>query len=260
VKQIKAEILKNEGIKPGRFRMGVRAPSICRDAKAGQFVMVKCSKGPLPFLRRPFSFHRIGKDNFEILYQVLGKGTEELSKRRPGEKIDIIGPLGNTFGQLTVISSQHSPILVAGGIGVAPLLQLARELKINNLPITVLLGVVTKSHILCAEDFRKLGAEVHIATEDGSIGHKGRVTEILNDLLNIRRYTLPPTIYACGPREMLKETARVAKTKRVHCEVSLEERMACGTGVCLGCAVKTVLGFKMVCKDGPIFNSGDIIW
>ena len=261
MKRIKAEVLSNKEVAPYRFKIRLEAPSVCRQARPGQFVMVKCSKGMTPFLRRPLSFHRIGKNAFELLYQIIGKGTEALSLRKKGEAVDIIGPLGNGFSAHRTPHTAHRAMLIAGGIGVAPLVALAEKLahSVERIRYSVFIGAQTKSYILCEKEFKKLGAEVHIATEDGSRGHKGLITELLRKELSAKRYPLN-AIYACGPRRMLKEIARIAGSIGTHCEISLEERMACGTGACLGCAVKTVVGYKMACKDGPIFNAGDIIW
>ena len=237
--------------------MRCKAAAISRFAKPGQFLMVKCSKGPLPFLRRPFAFHSIKKDHFDILYQVVGPGTEALSRRGKGEQLDIVGPLGNSFSSI----SDNGAVLVAGGIAVAPLLTLAeRQSKRARSNSIVIIGAGTKSHILCVDNFRKLGLRVEVATEDGSMGKRGLATDLLKKVLRDKKNAQKRAVYACGPKAMLKEAAKIAKAKRVHCEVSLEEKMGCGTGVCLGCAVKTVVGFKLVCKDGPVFNAGDILW
>jgi dihydroorotate dehydrogenase electron transfer subunit len=255
MKNVKAKILHNKKIAPGRFLMSLAAPSVSRLAKPGQFLMVKCSCGTTPLLRRPFAFHRIRKDHFEVLYQVVGGGTEALSRKRPGEKIDIIGPLGNGFSPVP----GRSPVLVAGGIAVAPLLALAESKEIRRQRPDVVIGAGSGSHILCVADFRKAGAKVIVATEDGSRGYKGMATGVLDRLLRKSGGT-ERAVYACGPRAMLREVVRLAKKAGAPCQVSLEEKMGCGTGVCRGCAVRTVTGYKMVCEDGPVFNGGDIIW
>ncbi|MBI4974851.1 MAG: dihydroorotate dehydrogenase electron transfer subunit [Candidatus Omnitrophica bacterium] len=231
----------------------------------GQFIEIRCSDDLNPLLRRPLGLHRILKNGIEVLYEVVGKGTALLSKKRKGESLDIIGPLGNGFdikagmGQATII--------IAGGIGVAPLVSLAEEIARSPRPalhgreLYVLIGACKRSHILCEKDFKKLGAKVLIATEDGSKGYKGLATDLLKDFLNPKPYILYPAIYACGPNEMLKTVAWIAKDRRIPCQISLEERMACGVGACLGCAVKVKGGgYKMVCKDGPIFNAEEIAW
>lgn len=265
MRHIKAKIISNERLAPGRFRMRLEAPSICREARPGQFVMVKCSKDLRPFLRRPLSFHRIRERYFELLYQVIGKGTKELSRRKRGENLDVIGPLGNGFNlkpplarDKKALSSQR--LLIAGGIGVAPLLALAEELSRRKARFAVLVGGRTKSHILCIDELKKLGAKIEVATEDGSKGHRGLTTDLLKRIIQGKRREAYSEIYVCGPNGMLREVTKIAKSGRLPCQVSFEEKMGCGTGACLGCAVKTVTGYKMACKDGPIFNSGDIIW
>ncbi|MEE8359682.1 MAG: dihydroorotate dehydrogenase electron transfer subunit [Candidatus Omnitrophota bacterium] len=256
--QRRAKILSNKEIAPERFLMRCEEPAISSIAEPGQFLMVRCSDGPAPFLRRPFAFHSIRDNGFYILYQVIGPGTEVLSLREKGEGLDIIGPLGNSFSP----ASENGAVMVAGGVAVAPLVALAERLpkkaRTNSIAI---IGAGTKSHILCREEFRRLGIKVEVATEDGSAGRKGLATELLKKVIAQTENRKPKTaIYACGPKAMLKEVAKIAKQKRRRCEVSLEEKMGCGTGICLGCAVKTTSGIKLVCKDGPVFNAGDIIW
>lgn len=274
MEQLNCRILKNDRIGGSFYRMAVRSPYLARNAKPGQFFEVLCSDGLKPFLRRPFGAHRIFKNGIEVLYEVVGAGTAVLSRRKPGQSLDVIGPLGNGFDLQPKAKGPQSSVLVAGGIGVAPLFALAEELIRGPRPaghrkkIYVLIGAKTKKHILCKKDFKKLGAEVIISTEDGSEGRKGFITDCLKSLLSTIDYRLL-TIYACGPGAMLKSVARIARPKKIPCQVSLEERMACGVGVCLGCPVKIRLRsavrgpqyeYKMVCKDGPVFNAEDIAW
>ncbi len=316
MRQVKAKVLSNREIAPRCFRMALGAPSVARGMRPGQFVHVLSSEGYEPLLRRPFSLHRISKEGIEILYKVVGRGTELLSQKKCGEKIDLIGPLGNGFTydltphtfppspfQATADPPKHvsaeaehfTPIIVAGGMGVAPLLALAEKIAYSvkrrayrkKAALHVLIGAYTKSHILCEKEFKKLGFKTHIATEDGSKGKKGLITEVLKDLLSAIRYPLSARLYTCGPYAMLREAARLAARHGIACEVSLEERMACGVGVCLGCPVKvrvsyavrsttegspersrrtpyairnTQYEYKMVCKDGPVFNAANVVW
>ncbi|MBL7068785.1 MAG: dihydroorotate dehydrogenase electron transfer subunit [Candidatus Omnitrophica bacterium] len=259
---VKAKIVSNKKVAAGRFKIRLAAPSISKAAEPGQFVMVKCSDGLDPLLRRPFSFHRIERGFFELLYQVIGRGTAALSERKKGERLDVIGPLGNGFDALSAKRYPLNAILVAGGIGVAPLLALAERLahSVERIAFSIFIGARNKEHLLCEKDFKKLGARLYVAAEDGSKGYKGLVTDLLKKELYAKRSTLNAKVYACGPRDMLKAVADIARLKHFPCEVSLEEKMACGIGACLGCAVKTLIGHKMVCKDGPVFNAGDIIW
>lgn len=275
MKQIKAKILENKKAAQGFYKMRVESAYLAKSAKPGQFLEVKCSDANDLLLRRPLGVHRILKNSIEILYEVIGKGTELLSGKKAGGYLDIIGPLGNGF-TIRPKTKDHRPqttILVAGGIGVAPLLALAEKLveslefRVQRKKIFILIGACKKEHILCANDFKKLGCKVIISTEDGSLGKRGLITEQLNFLLSTINYELS-TIYACGPTAMLKAVAKIAEARQIECQVSLDERMACGVGVCLGCPVRIKspesssqgTAYKMVCKDGPVFNAKEIAW
>lgn len=267
MKQIKARIVQNKKVAHGFYNMRIETPYLAKNIKPGQFIEVKCSGGSEVLLRRPLGCHRVLKNGIEMLYEVVGKGTELLSQKKKGEMLDAIGPLGNGF-DIRPKAKNHRHVLVAGGIGVAPLLALAERLS-HREKIYVLIGACKKSHLLCESDFKKLGAEVSVTTEDGSKGRKGLVTELLSNFLSITHDWQPAIIYACGPNAMLKEIAYIAKAKRMPCQVSLEEHMACGVGACLGCPVKvkssyvmrgTQYEYKMVCKDGPVFNAEEIAW
>lgn len=235
--------------------------------RPGQFFMVKVTEETDPLLRRPLTLHcLINKDIFQLLYKVRRKGTRLLSKRKAGEELSLLGPLGNGF---KVSDSISEAILVGGGIGVASLLPLAEELRRLNKKIRLFLGGKTKNDILCEEEFKGLGVELFISTEDSSYGEKGLITELLEDYLKSSRFTVHNSrIYACGPRQMLKEVSELSWIYSIPCYVSLEERMACGVGACLGCAVKIkvpssqfpVPSYKMVCKDGPVFRAEEIDW
>ncbi|MFH1847775.1 MAG: dihydroorotate dehydrogenase electron transfer subunit, partial [Candidatus Omnitrophota bacterium] len=240
IKQVRAKIISNKQAAPGFFKIRLAAPSISGEAKAGQFVMVRCSGGHKILLRRPLAFHKIEKRSFELLYQVVGKGTKALSERGAGERLDIVGPLGNGFDAGNGKRIAGPAILVAGGIGVAPFPALAKKLARKGVPIKIFIGAKTKSHILCEKDFKKLGVQVFVATEDGSKGYRGMVTDLFRNKIRPVSALRNVIIYACGPRAMLKEAVTIAKSKKALCQVSLEEKMACGSGICRGCAVKTV--------------------
>lgn len=263
MKQQNCKILENKKIAQDIYKMRIEAPYFANSARPGQFFEVKCSEGVLPLLRRPLGLHRNTKDGVELLYEVIGRGTELLSGKRPGEAVDIIGPLGSGFKIRGMKEYVREAILVAGGIGAAPLVALAENLSHKGIKIHVLIGAKTKKHILCKSDFKRLGAKVYLATEDGSEGRRGLATDLLKDLLLITYNLKLTTIYSCGPNTMLKAVAEIARAKNIHCQVSLEERMACGVGVCLGCPVKVKnkgIEYKMVCKDGPVFNAEEVIW
>ena len=257
MKQIQAKIIKNENIASNFFRMQIASAYLAKAAKPGQFVEVRCGKETDPLLRRPIGVNRVVRGGIQLLYEVVGWGTELMSGMKKNDVCDVIGPLGNGFD---ISSGPGRAILVAGGNGAAPLLFMAEELAKKRREACVLIGGCSKSHILCERDFKNTSAKVLISTEDGSRGHKGLVTHLLSELLQNTDYRQRTIIYSCGPIGMLKAVSRIAGDNRVPCQVSLEERMACGVGVCLGCPVKIRHTYKMVCKDGPVFNAEEISW
>jgi len=274
VKNIKAKIIANELVGGRYYRLRLASPYLGGKTRPGQFFEIKCSEVPgTTLLRRPLGAHRIFKGGVEMLYEAVGKGTEALSRRMAGESLGVIGPLGNGF------DVKKKAIIIAGGIGVAPLVALAETVIKKGGEAEVLIGARTGSHILCEKELKKFGCNVRISTDDGSKGKKGFVTELLEASLSSRRNknnVIGATIYSCGPIPMLKAVAQLAAIHSISCQVSLEERMACGVGVCLGCPVKvkapqpivdtqypirnTQYEYKMVCKDGPVFDAKDVIW
>jgi len=244
---VKAKIINNKRVVPRFYRMTLSAAKIAKKALAGQFVEIEVAKSDEVLLRRPFGIHNVSDSKIEILYEALGKGTRLLSGRKKGEYLDVIGPLGNGFD----LNNKKQVIVVAGGMGVAPLFYLARQLKKKE--VTVLIGAKRKQDILCEKDFKKIASSVKIATDDGSYGHKGKVTELLKKSLN---KNIPTVIYACGPRPMLKAISKL----KIDAQILLEEHLACGIGACLGCVVNTKEGYKRVCKEGPVFKASEIIW
>jgi dihydroorotate dehydrogenase electron transfer subunit len=264
--QFKARIIYNKKFNENYFHCCLYAPKIANESYPGQFVNIKVSDSLDPLLRRPFGVHRVKSSNIEILYEVVGCGTEILSQRKAGEYLDVIGPLGCGFNYRLPITpacrpgrDYRLPILVAGGMGVAPLIFLAEKIKAKGKSL-VLIGAKTKSKILCEREFRQLGCEVRVATDDGSKGFKGKVTELLKEVLRLAEGNKRFAIYACGPEPMFKEIAIISKRLDILTEVSLEAHMACGFGACLGCMVNTKNGYKRACKEGPVFNLDDIIW
>lgn len=260
---MKAKILKNEQVAVHAWQMTLRAAAIAKTALPGQFLMVRVAGSCQPLLRRPLGVHYVRGNDIDILYEIVGEGTLALSRKRPGEELDILGPLGNGF----YVGHSTTNILIAGGMGVAPLLFLAENLK-KYKPV-VLIGAKTKSHILCEKEFKILGCDVRIATDDGSKGYKGFVTDLLQDICrgepmcspcNGQTHRSAPTIFACGPHAMLCEAAKIAAKRGIPAQASLEAHMACGIGSCLGCVVNTKNGYKRVCKEGPVFDTREIIW
>lgn len=259
--QEKCRILDHQQIAPQHFKLTLVSKYISTHGQPGQFVNIKVNEGYDPLLRRPLSLHRIlpGEESFELLYEVVGKGTELLSKRTVGSELDVLGPLGSGFK----LKEQEIAILVGGGMGFAPLLALAESLKPKVKIIYALIGARDKQRVLAETDIKQVTDNVLIATDNGSYGKKGFVSDILVDVLDntLEEKDLDnTTIYACGPDLMLKAVADIAFQKKVPCQVSMEQRMACGIGTCLGCVIKTRSGYKKVCDDGPVFNSEELTW
>ena len=254
--QIKAKIISNKRFKENYWHLEFESGAIAQKALPGQFVNIKVSEGFEPLLRRPLSIHEVKKDKVKLFYEVIGRGTCILSARKPGELLDIIGPLGQGFDysqQANALGIKN--ILIAGGMGVAPLFFLAQQIKASK-PL-VLIGAKTKRQILCAPEFKRLGCVLKLATDDGSVGFKGRVTDLLKIVLE---QVKPGKLFSCGPRPMLKAVSEIAQENKIPAQLSLEEHLACGIGACLGCVVSTKGGYKRVCKDGPIFFSEELIW
>jgi len=262
-KTIKAKIISNRNIAPDHYEMAIEAPYLGRNSCPGQFVSVRAQEGVTdPLLRIPLGVHAIKKNGIHLLYKVVGPGTELLRARRKGETIDVLGPLGNGFDLAPLLREKDSrAILVAGGHGVAPLYALAEAIIKQKRQVDVFIGACTKKHVVGADKFKKLGAKVHIATEDGTRCHKGYVTEILKKHLDrVKGQGARVKVYACGPRPMAGALAKVTDQFGIVAQVSLDAYMACGIGACLGCPIETVDGYKLVCKDGPVFDAEDIVW
>jgi dihydroorotate dehydrogenase electron transfer subunit len=252
-------IVMRQEVAPGHVRLALKAPEIARTAQPGQFAMIQVAEGIYPFLRRPMSFERILSDSVVFLFKVEGEGTRLLDRHAVGQMLSLHGPLGKGF-PLDDGFSRH--IIVAGGIGVAPFPALAEGLirKCGKAP-EVIIGARTRDLVLCEDDFRQMGCSTHLATDDGSIGHKGFAHEV------IERLSPAPgaCIYACGPMPMMKAVSRLAMSLGVDCRVSLEAQMACGEGACLGCVIESVRekeGERMmrVCADGPVFDATLVDW
>lgn len=224
------------------------------EMKPGQFAQVRVDGSPTTFLRRPISLHDVdyGTNTLKLLVQVAGDGTRRLSQLNKGEYVNLIYPLGNSF---TMPGQNEKIILVGGGCGVAPLLFLAKTLKAAGFSFDILLGFRNKERIIEYDRYLALG-KVYLTTEDGSIGEKGFVTthSVMSENSNYDR------VYCCGPEGMMKAVARWSKQNNAECEVSLENLMACGIGVCLCCVVDTTKGHLCTCTDGPVFNIKDLKW
>lgn len=210
---------------------------------SGQFINIKLDG---LYLRRPISVCDRDENTVTIIYKIVGKGTEAMAKLTDGE-LDVLTGLGNGYN--TALSGDK-PVLLGGGVGVPPLFMLAKQLIAQGKKVSVVLGFNTKSEIFYENEFKALGAEVYVATADGSYGTKGFVTDVLKDL----DYSY---FYTCGPEPMLKAICKVASTSG---QLSFEERMGCGFGACMGCSCKTLAGNKRICKDGPVMLKEEILW
>ena len=252
------EIVFNKKLTNNTFVMGLSSPEITAEAKPGQFVMIKARPGPDPLLRRPFSICATRGDGLVlILYQVVGKGTAFMSKIREGEYLSVLGPLGTGFD---LPGTGQEPVLVAGGIGIAPLIFLAEGIQAEDL--TFVAGYGSANQIPDFEEIGLSGDKITIATDDGSKGHKGPVTDLLESHLAEAKNDL--LVYACGPFPMLKRVAELTLDRGIPSQISLETAMACGLGACQGCAVKAASGqnrvYHQVCHDGPVFPVHSLNW
>jgi len=235
------------------FVLEVKSSDPLPEILPGQFVQALVTESPSTFLRRPLSIHdvNLASNTISLMVQIAGPGTERLSKLAPGETINLIYPLGNSF---TLPGKGEKVLLAGGGCGMAPLLYLGRKIRESGIEPQFALGFRNRSRILEHNEFGKMGM-VHLATEDGSEGHKGFVTDI-----PAFREESWDRVYCCGPEPMMKAVAASCRDRDIFCEVSLENLMACGMGICLCCIVPTTSGNLCSCTDGPVFNINDLKW
>ena len=257
--QQSAKVLWNSSLGSAYYKIGLECRRGTSRLKPGQFVMLRVSNASDPLLRRPFSVHRLIESGgrvtgIEILYKVVGKGTHLLAATKADDSLDMLGPLGSAF-----LLPEHTRriFIVAGGIGIAPMVFLAEHLLKRGVAagdIAVFVGGRTSDDLLCLDDFDRLGIVSRTSTDDGSAGDHCLVTLPVELALNGRQ---PDVIYACGPQEMLKCVSALAESRGIACQVSIEARMACGMGACLGCAVpvRDAPGrYVHACLDGPVFD------
>ncbi len=242
MKQSFFEIIENVPLTSNVYRMKLRGDTSDITA-AGQFVNIKLDG---LYLRRPISVCDLDGDVLTIIYKVVGKGTEVMSRLKSG-KLDVLTGLGNGY-DLSV--SGDKPLLLGGGVGVPPMYLLAKRLIAEGKKVSVILGFNTKDEVFYKDEFEALGADVTVTTVDGSLGVKGFVTDAAKDM----DYSY---FYTCGPEPMLKAIYKSLKTSG---QFSFEERMGCGFGACMGCSCKTVTGYKRICKDGPVLTKEEILW
>lgn len=251
----RATVVEQELAYKNTYLMWLSCPPVAKGASPGRFFMLRCSEGLDPLLPRPMSFHRFrerdGERQFAILYDVRGRGTTWLSTRKAGDAIGVFGPLGRGY---TVSPQTENLLLVAGGLGVAAVISLADEALAARKSITLLQGARTSEH-LYPPDLLPTAVEAVSATDDGSEGHHGRVTELLAE-----RLPWADQVFACGPNPMFASMGTVLREERSRkpAQALLEERMGCGTGICYGCAVFTRKGVRLVCRDGPRFELREV--
>lgn len=240
-KNFTAEIISNEAVAEKIFRLTVDAPELAENSRAGQFVHVKISDDFT--LRRPLGIASTAGGRVKIFYRLVGRGTEFLSQRRAGERLEILGSLGNGF-----TPRDGKVLLVGGGMGLAPLLCAAEKFSAD-----ILMGGRNSGEVnFWQAEFKPHVEEIFLTTDDGSVGIYGFVTDALPDVLAKKNYS---AVLTCGPEIMMRGVAKIAREKNLPCEVSFERRMACGLGACLSCSIDTADGRRKVCKDGPIFDA-----
>ncbi len=242
MKQLIFKISENKPLNASVMEMTLLGDN--QGVKAGQFINIKIDG---LYLRRPISVCEIIDGGLKIIYKIVGKGTEVLSRMKQGDSLDVLTMLGNGY-DLTL--SGDKPLLIGGGVGVPPMYELCKQLIASGKQVSVVLGFNTKAEIFYEQEFKNLGAIVFVTTVDGSYGVKGFVTDAMKDL----DYSY---FYTCGPEPMLKA---VHKQSVSDGEMSFEERMGCGFGACMGCSCKTLTGNKRICKEGPVLKKGEILW
>ncbi len=282
--QVTSKIVSNKRMTGNCWRVVLDAPQIASEVKPGQFLHVKMGGEGGPLFRRPFSvFRRVPLKGdslgIEIVYRVIGAGTREMTGLRPGETLDILGPLGHGF---ELDRSKSVQVVVAGGTGAACLFLLSEEISKAGLPLKILLGAETKASILLKKEYAGLKREVMVSTDDGTFGFHGFVTQMLDQALDAGKISRDCVIYSSGPEPMLKALASVCKTNHIPAQVSVERHMMCGIGACLACVCKVnpdhlsrkrdfssshiqsvsgkEFGYALVCKDGPVFDIDEVIF
>ena len=236
------QVIENKALTDSVYRM-ILSGDVSDITAPGQFVNIKLEG---LYLRRPISVCDVGENTLTIIYKVVGKGTQQLSKMHSGT-LDVLTGLGNGYD---MIPAGDAPVLLGGGVGVPPMYLLARRLIAMGKKVRVILGFNTSSEVFYEEQFKALGAQVTVTTVDGSYGLKGFVTDALKDM----DYTY---FYTCGPEPMLKAVYKASVTSG---QMSFEKRMGCGFGACMGCSCKTITGYKRICKEGPVMHKEEILW
>ncbi len=263
---LNAEILSNVEVAPGHYLMALSVSRVFRDAQPGQFVMLRPGGRGVPFLGRPLGIYSLADHDegarIEILYRAAGRGTQVISTLCEGDRMEILGPLGNRFD---LPPDMDTAVLVAGGIGIAPLVFLAQQLSCRSagVRVVVYIGARDAATLLGLDRVKVCSAEVRLSTDDGSAGYRGPVTDLFREDLGSFD-AVKTAVFVCGPNPMLKRMSEIVADHPISCQVLMEERMACGMGACLGCTieVRTRQGvqYRQVCSDGPVFDLREIVW
>ncbi len=256
--QEKATVTRVEQFSEKNYRLSFDCPQIAGTAKPGQFVMIRTGVGKDPLLRRPFSIHEITEEGkIQIYFKVVGRGTDILAHVKKGDELSLLGPLGKGYR----INKTSPSVIVGGGLGIAPLLFLAKEnrrLKKDCSKDLLILGAREKLEIEpLLDDFKKCNLQILTATDDGSLGHHGFVIEVMESV----ELPIGCTVYSCGPEPMMAGVSKLCKSHGIPCQVSVESVMACGMGACLGCSRPDKNGtYTHVCLNGPVYNAEDLLW
>lgn len=242
----------NKKINGKYYKLTFRSAPLAGKVLPGQFLNIQVQDGMDPFLRRPFSYYRVQKDRVEVLYEILGKGTALLAEKKKGDSLRAAGPLGKPFTRK--LSKNKKRVLIAGGVGVPPLVFLAEKIQTDYL----LIGAKSKDEVMPKSELKKVKAEIRYATNDGSYGTQGFVTVLLKEILEKEK---PENLFiqTCGPNAMMQAVLDVARSRGVEGEASVDKTMACGVGACLGCMVETKDGLKPSCTEGPVFNFSELV-
>ena len=242
MKQVFLKVIENEALNSQVMEMTLEGD--VSEIRAGQFVNIKIDG---LYLRRPISVCEVNGNELTIIYKIVGKGTEVMSRLKQGAVLDVLTGLGNGYN---LANAGDKPLLIGGGVGVPPMYELCKQLIKQGKFVTVILGFNTKQEVFYEKEFKALGATVMVTTVDGSYGLKGFVTDAMKSV----KYSY---FYTCGPEPMLKAVYNASVTDG---EMSFEERMGCGFGACMGCSCKTITGYKRICKEGPVLKKGEILW
>lgn len=265
--QLDVPILAHERLAEFEYELTLAAPQIAEEARPGQFMQILYDQTLNPFTRRPFSVYRVDKaaGTFSIVYLARGVFTQGLRNKQAGQKLSVVGPLGNWYVPEPDPAATH--IVVGGGVGAPPLYFFAEELAADNASrdrIRVINGARSREHLVGVQEFDALGLDVRYTTDDGTFGRQGIVTDVLAELLD--EIDGPAHVYTCGPTSMLRAVGSLCLARGVPCQVSVETMMPCGLGVCMGCVVKirdaSEAGWSYLrsCYEGPVFRADEIVW